>query len=34
MVLGAFIIIVLMSSTWLVNKTKQNLLIIGIYLIP
>jgi hypothetical protein len=34
MVLGAFIIIVLMSSTWIVNKTKQNLLTIGIYLIP
>jgi hypothetical protein len=34
MVLGAFIIIVLMSSTWLVNKTKQNLLVMGIYLIP
>ena len=34
MVLGAFIIAILMSSTWLVNKTKQNLIVIGIYLIP
>lgn len=29
MVLGAFIIIILLSSTWLVKKTKQNLLIMG-----
>ena len=29
MVLGAFIIIILFSSTWLVKKTKQNLLIMG-----
>lgn len=34
MVLGAFIICVLMSSTWIVNKTGQNLMTIGIYLIP
>lgn len=34
MVLGAFIIIILMSSTWLVNKTKQNLIVMGVYLIP
>ena len=34
MVLGAFIIAILMSSTWLVNKTKQNLIVIGVYLIP
>jgi sugar phosphate permease len=34
MVLGAFIIAILMSSTWIVNKTKQNLITIGIYLIP
>jgi hypothetical protein len=29
MVLGAFIIIILLSSTWLVKKTGQNLLIMG-----
>jgi sugar phosphate permease len=34
MVLGAYIIIVLLSSMWLVGKTKQNLLIMGIYVIP
>ncbi|KAM0710206.1 hypothetical protein Q7P35_002568 [Cladosporium inversicolor] len=34
MVLGAFIIAILMSSTWLVNKTKQNLIVIAVYLIP
>jgi hypothetical protein len=34
MVLGAYIIIVLLSSMWLVGKTKQNLLVMGIYVIP
>lgn len=34
MVLGAYIIIVLLSSTWLVKKTGQNCLIILIYVIP
>jgi MFS family permease len=34
MVLGAYIIIVLLSSTWLVKKTGQNLLIMGIYVAP
>lgn len=34
MVLGAYIIVVLISSTWLVQKTKQNTLIMGIYIIP
>lgn len=34
MVLGGVIIITLLSSTWLVKKTKQNLLIMGLYVIP
>lgn len=34
MVLGAYIIIVLMSSTWLAKKTGQNLVVMGIYVIP
>ncbi|KAH7400361.1 major facilitator superfamily domain-containing protein [Cadophora sp. MPI-SDFR-AT-0126] len=34
MVLGAYIIIILMSSMWLVNRFKQNVLIMGIYVIP
>ena len=34
MVLGFYIIIVLFSSMWLVNKTGQNLLVMGIYVIP
>jgi hypothetical protein len=34
MVLGAFIIIILLSSTWLVKKTGQNLLVMGVYVIP
>jgi hypothetical protein len=34
MVLGAFIIAILMSSTWIVNRTKQNLITIAVYLIP
>lgn len=34
MVLGAYIIVVLLTSLWLSNKTKQNLLIMGIYVIP
>jgi cytochrome b subunit of formate dehydrogenase len=33
-VLGAYIIIVLLSSTWLVKKTGQNLLVMGIYVAP
>ncbi|KAH8695513.1 putative 2-ketogluconate transporter [Talaromyces proteolyticus] len=34
MVLGFYIIIVLLSSTWIVNRTGQNLLVMAIYLIP
>lgn len=34
MVLGAVIIIVLLTSTWIVRKTGQNLLTMGIYVIP
>lgn len=34
MVLGAYIIIVLLSSLWLVNKTHQNLLVMGLFTIP
>lgn len=34
MVLGAYIIIVLFSSTWLVRKTEQNILIMAVYVLP
>ncbi|KAG8626583.1 hypothetical protein KVT40_005528 [Elsinoe batatas] len=34
MVLGAVIIIILLSSAWLVKKTGQNLFIMGLYIIP
>ncbi|EON67691.1 hypothetical protein W97_06834 [Coniosporium apollinis CBS 100218] len=34
MVLGAFIIIILLTSAWLVKKTGQNLFIMGLYVIP
>ena len=34
MVLGAVIIFTLLSSTWLAKKTSQNLLIMGLYVIP
>ena len=34
MVLGAYIIVVLLSSTFLVKKTGQNLIVMGIYCIP
>lgn len=34
MVLGAVIIITLISATWLVNKTQQSLIIMAIYVIP
>lgn len=34
MVLGAYIIIVLLTSTWLVNRYHQNLLVMAAYLIP
>lgn len=34
MVLGAFIIGILLSSTWLVKKTGQNTIIMGLYVIP
>ncbi|KAF2477312.1 MFS transporter [Lindgomyces ingoldianus] len=34
MVLGVVIILTLLSSTWLVKRTGQNLLIMGIYVIP
>jgi hypothetical protein len=34
MVLGAFIIIILLSSTWLARKTSQNLIVMGFYVIP
>lgn len=34
MVLGAVIITILLSSTWLVKRTGQNCLIMGIFVIP
>ncbi|THW92068.1 MFS transporter [Aureobasidium pullulans] len=34
MVLGAYIVIVLLSSTWIVKKTGQNLLVMGAFVIP
>ncbi|KAK5159399.1 hypothetical protein LTS14_002541 [Recurvomyces mirabilis] len=34
MVLGVYIIIVLFSSTWLVRKTGQNILIMAVYVLP
>jgi MFS family permease len=34
MVLGAYIIVVLLSSMWLVKRYKQNILIMGLYCIP
>lgn len=34
MVLGAYIIVVLLSSMWLVNKYKQNLLVMLVFIIP
>jgi len=34
MVLGAYIILVLLSSTWLVQRTRQNTLVMGIYVAP
>jgi MFS family permease len=34
MVLGAFIILILLSSTWIVKKTGQNLITMGVYVIP
>ncbi|CRG92605.1 putative transporter C417,10 [Talaromyces islandicus] len=34
MVLGFYIIIILLTSTWIVNRTGQNLLTMAIYLIP
>jgi sugar phosphate permease len=34
MVLGFYIIIVLLSSAWIVNKTGQNLLVMAVFLIP
>lgn len=34
MVLGAVIILTLLSATWLANKTQQNLLVMGLYVIP
>jgi hypothetical protein len=34
MVLGAVIIIILLSSTWIAKKTHQNLLTMGFYVIP
>ena len=34
MVLGFYIIIVLLSSIWLANKTKQNLIVMGVFVIP
>ena len=34
MVLGAVIIITLISATWLANKTQQNLVVMAIYVIP
>lgn len=34
MVLGAYIIIILLSSLWMVKKTEQNLLVMLVFLIP
>ena len=34
MVLGAFIILILLSSTYLAKRTGQNLLIMGVYVLP
>lgn len=34
MVLGVYIILVLLSSMWLAKKTKQNLMVMGLYVIP
>lgn len=34
MVLGAYIIIVLLSSVWLVKKWNQNLIVMGLFVIP
>lgn len=34
MVLGAFIIVVLFSSAWLVKKTKQNIIVMAAFCIP
>ncbi|CAM1510714.1 Fc.00g010490.m01.CDS01 [Cosmosporella sp. VM-42] len=34
MVLGFYIIIILMCSVWLVKKTNQNLLVMGVFCIP
>ncbi|EME77918.1 uncharacterized protein MYCFIDRAFT_33418 [Pseudocercospora fijiensis CIRAD86] len=34
MVLGAYIIIILFSSAWLVKKTQQNILIMAVYCLP
>jgi sugar phosphate permease len=34
MVLGAYIIIVLLTSTWLVNRYHQNLFVMAAYLVP
>ena len=34
MVLGVVIIVTLMSATWLVQRTNQNVLVMGLYVIP
>ncbi|KAF2501814.1 MFS general substrate transporter [Lophium mytilinum] len=34
MVLGAVIVLILLSSTWLVRKTGQNLIVMGVFVIP
>jgi hypothetical protein len=34
MVLGFYIIIVLLSSIWIASKTHQNLIVMGVYVIP
>jgi hypothetical protein len=34
MVLGFYIIIVLLSSIWIATKTHQNLVVMGVYVIP
>ena len=34
MVLGAYIIIVLLGSTWLIKKTGQNCLVMFVFVIP
>lgn len=34
MVLGAVIILILLGSTWLIKKTGQNCVVMGVFVIP